>query len=210
MLEKGIIAAGKKKNLGHTCCKNNHRSSDLSPHLSLFFLSLSLFLSLPLSWLSVSRPPADSGCIHPYINHSPYSLLVTWYMASIDFFRCLIAGEHLVFVRQKKKKKTDQNQIKQKNPQFIQSGIKIIREVCTILTINVFQKEHTLGKALSYLFARSSSILCLKIKEKELFPLWRALGAGIRSGIQKRRCSLIVQGKKTSNGSLLNQGKKKV
>lgn len=25
-------------------------------------------------------------------------------MASIDFFRCLIAGEHLVFVRQKKEK----------------------------------------------------------------------------------------------------------
>jgi hypothetical protein len=32
-------------------------------------------------------------------------------MASIDFFRCLIAGKHLVFVRQEKKK-TEPNETK--------------------------------------------------------------------------------------------------
>lgn len=36
-------------------------------------LSLFLCLSLSLSH-SLCESPADSGCIHPYINHSPYSI----------------------------------------------------------------------------------------------------------------------------------------
>ena len=58
----------KKKIWPH--CRNNHGSSARPPP-PLFSLSLSLPLSRSPS---LCEAPADSGCIHPYINHSPYSI----------------------------------------------------------------------------------------------------------------------------------------
>lgn len=59
----------KKKIWPH--CRNNHRSSARPPPPSVH----SLFLCLSLSPShSLCEAPADSGCIHPYINHSPYSI----------------------------------------------------------------------------------------------------------------------------------------
>lgn len=67
---------------GDYCCREKKKKSghivefitavQLGPHLPH---PLSLFLSLPLCLsCSLCEAPADSGCIHPYINHSPYSI----------------------------------------------------------------------------------------------------------------------------------------
>lgn len=60
---------GKKKKSSHTV--EIISAVWLAPPPSPYPLSRSLSLSLSHS---LCEAPADSGCIHPYINHSPYSI----------------------------------------------------------------------------------------------------------------------------------------
>ena len=104
----------KKKIWPH--CRNNHRSSDLPPPPSVLSLSLSLSVSPSLSG-SLCEAPADSGCIHPYINHSPYSIGYMvhgkyWFFPLPHCWRTLGFCET---EKEKEKKKDRLNQIKQ-NP----------------------------------------------------------------------------------------------
>ena len=120
VLEKGIIAAGKKKIWPH--CRNNHRSSDLPPPPSVLSLSLSVSPSLSF-WLSVRGPSWFR--LHPSIHKSfPsfYWLHGTW---QVLIFSVASLLENTWFlwdrkrkrIKKKKKWQTKQNKAKS-SPEF--------------------------------------------------------------------------------------------
>lgn len=65
---RGLLLQEEKKS-GHTVEIISAVWLTTAPPSSLFSLLVSLSLSH-----SLCEAPADSGCIHPYINHSPYSI----------------------------------------------------------------------------------------------------------------------------------------
>ena len=111
---RGLLLQEKKKKSGHTV--EIIIAVQISPPRPLVFLSLSLSVSPSLSG-SLCEAPADSGCIHPYINHSPYSIGYMvhgkyWFFPLPHCWRTLGFCETEKEKEKKKKRQTKPNKTK--------------------------------------------------------------------------------------------------